>query len=90
MNTGHIISQANEFFGTDVTQTTKFKAPLWDAKCSVVRYLVADMQIPYKDLKNVFNCTSNELWFLRVHGDNKMMVPAFRSKYTEFVSSLTP
>ena len=90
MNTEDIIKQASDYFGTDVTQSTKFQTPLWDAKCSVVRYLVADKNVPYTELHGLLNCTSNELWFLRVHGDNKMMIPAFRNTYNEFVNTLNP
>lgn len=90
MSTEDIIKQANNYFGTDVTKATKFQTPLWDAKCSVVRYLVADKNVPYTELHGPLNCTSNELWFLRVHGDNKMMIPAFRNQYNDFVNTLNP
>lgn len=55
MNTEDIIKQANDYFGTDVTQSTKFQTPLWDAKCSVVRYLVADKNVPYTELHGPSN-----------------------------------
>jgi len=90
MSTEDIINKASKYFGVDVTHPTKYQAPLWDAKCSVVRYLVGDKNVPYKDLHAALNCTSNELWFLRVHGDNKMMIPAFRNQYNDFVNTLNP
>jgi|TARA_R100000030_G_scaffold100313_1_gene93061 uncharacterized Rossmann fold enzyme len=90
MNTQDIIIGASKYFGVDVTCPTKYQTPLWDAKCSVVRYLVGDKNIPYKDLHALLNCTSNELWLLRVHGDNKMMIPAFRNQYNDFVKTINP
>jgi len=88
MNTEEIINKASEYFGTDVTQATKYKAPLWNAKCSLVRYLIVDKKLTYSELREPLKCTSNELWLLRVHGDNKMMIPAFRNTYNYFVNTL--
>lgn len=90
MKNEEVIIKANKFFGTDVTRPPLYEAPLWDAKVSVVRYLVGERGVPYKDLNALLNCTSNELWLLRVHGDNKMMIPSFRNKYNQFIETINP
>lgn len=90
MTTEEIISEASRYFGVDVTEPTRYQSPLWDAKCSVVKHLVGDRNIPYRDLHALLNCTSNELWFLWVHADNKMMIPSFRKEYKQFIQSINP